>query len=290
MALLLLFIDGLGLAGREGNPLFDAGARVLALDSDAEKNYSYRGGVAKSADATMGLGGLPQSATGQTAIFTGVNTARLVGRHLSGWPNALLRQLLRQETIFSRMQASGLRACFANAFTPAYFLRPIGRMSASTLHMLYAGLRPRWIWQIPEGKAVFQDFTNQTLISAGFDLPLHTPEQAGANLASLLGCFDFILYEFFITDAAAHGRVKVGRARVISLLDRMIDALLEAADLDAHCVALCSDHGNIEDPTTRSHTRNPVPLVAWGKGRGELFEDVDSIDGIAQAVCAFMNA
>ncbi len=289
MSLLLLFIDGLGLGEREGNPLFEAGAQVLALGPDIERSYRYRGAVARAVDSTMGVDGLPQSATGQTAIFTGVNTSRLLGRHLSGWPSPRLRGLLKRDSVFLRLRSAGKRAVFANAFTPAYFLRPVNRMSASTLHMLYAGLRPRWIWQIDTGGAVFQDFTNRMLIESGFDISERTPEQAGAGLAAFLQRYDFTLYEFFLTDAAAHRRVRMQPVEVLGMLGRMLDALLEAADLDRHCVAICSDHGNIEDSSTRSHTRNPVPLLAWGKGAEGVFAGVEDITGIAPAVVRLLT-
>jgi 2,3-bisphosphoglycerate-independent phosphoglycerate mutase len=283
MALLLLFIDGLGLGARADNPL-SAAEGALRLERGAEVSYSYAGGALRAADATMGVKGLPQSATGQTAIFTGVNTAGVLGRHLSGWPSGRLRELLRQDSIFIRLTRAGLRTTFANAFSPAYFLRPVGRMSASTLHMLYAGLKPRWVWQIPEGEAVFQDFTNSLLLDSGFGIDEQAPEDAGRTLAAMLDRQDFVLYEYFITDAAAHRRIRIEPTEVVRSLERMISALLKAADLERHCIALCSDHGNIEDCSNRSHTRNPVPLLAWGDGASDLFRGVTSITGIADAV------
>lgn len=280
MGLLMLFIDGVGLGGRAGNPLVESGARALGFHADSPGNYNYRGGSLRAIDATLGIDGLPQSATGQTTIFTGVNAAAAIGRHLSGMPSAALRRLLQRQSIFISLKSAGLRVAFANAFTPAYFLHPIRRMSASSLHMLYAGLMPRWIWHIPAGKALFQDFGNASLIEAGFDVPSLLPEQAGHILAGMLGDFDFVLYEFFLTDAAAHGRIVRKPREVIADLDRMIVALLDEIDLNEHAVLLCSDHGNIEDATVRTHTRAPVPLIAWGNDSTSLLDGVDSITGI----------
>ncbi len=285
MSLLLLFIDGLGLGARRGNPLHTADVRALAFYKDSINSYDYQGGVLRSADATMGVDGKPQSATGQTAIFTGANTAELVGGHLSGWPNRKLRGLLREDSTFIRLTRAGLRATFANAFSPAYFLRPVSRMSATTLHMLYAGMKPRWIWQIPSGEAVYQDFTNRVLVNSGFDIPEQDPKVSAESLAAMLDDYDFILYEYFLTDAAAHKRINRSPEEVLFSLDSMIAALLSAADLDHHCIALCSDHGNIEDESSRSHTNNDVPLAAWGDGAERLFEGISSITGVAAAVC-----
>jgi alkaline phosphatase len=41
---------------------------------------------------------------------------------------------------------------------------------------------------------------------------------------------------------------------------------------------------DLEDLTTRSHTRNPVPLAAWGPGAAEFVAGVDAIDGVAPAL------
>lgn len=290
MALLLLFIDGLGLGTLENNPLLSDGVEALAIDSDSPGQYCFKGGSLKAIDATLGIEGLPQSATGQTAIFTGINTARKLGRHLSGMPNAGLRQLLKKQSIFIRLIKAGKKTTFVNAFTPGYFLFPITRMSASSLHMLYAGLLPRWIWQIPNGKALFQDFTNKTLRDAGFDIPEHTPEEAGKNLALLMEDFDFLLYEYFLTDAAAHHRISQSPQFIIQILDRMITALLETVDLNRHTVMICSDHGNVEDSSTKSHTTNPVPLITWGAESHKLHEGVESITDIYESVCSFLKA
>lgn len=284
MSLLLLFVDGLGLGARRGNPLSAADVHALAFYEDSLDGYDYRGGVLRSADAAMGVDGKPQSATGQTAIFTGVNTAGLIGRHLSGWPSRKLRELLREDSIYLRLRRAGIRATFANAFSPAYFLRPVSRMSATTLHLLYSGLKPRWIWQIPSGEAVYQDFTNRLLLNSGFDIPEQTPEVSGAALAAMLDRYDFVLYEYFLTDAAAHGRIKRSPVEIVSQLERLLVALLDTADLGKHCVALCSDHGNIEEESSRTHSKNEVPLAAWGEGAEQLFDGVSSITGIADAV------
>jgi hypothetical protein len=246
------------------------------------------GGQAIALDTCLGVPGLPQSATGQTAIFTGVNTPASLGRHLSGFPNKYLRSLLRRDSIFIRLVKAGLKTTFANAFTPAYFLLPINRMSASSLHMLYAGLMPRWIWNIPSGKALFQDFTNRTLIEAGFNLPELSPETAGHNLAALLGEHDFVLYEYFLTDAAAHGRIRQSPEAIVKHLDRMVTAVLQTVDLERHAVALCSDHGNIEDPSVRTHTGNAAPMVAWGHGKERLLDGLESLTGIRDAVCRYL--
>lgn len=289
MSLLMLFIDGIGIGRKEHNPLVNNGLSVLSFHEDSLGTYDYMGGELKAIDANLGIDGLPQSATGQTTIFTGINASQVLGKHLSGMPSTKLRELLRKTSIFLRLKNAGKKVLFANAFTPVYFLYPITRISASSLHMMYAGLRPRWIWEIAGGGALFQDFTNEPLIEAGFELPHLNATQAGKILAGMTSKYDFVLYEYFLTDAAAHGRIKQKPHEILKQLDKMLEAVLENIDLTKHSVLLCSDHGNIEDGSTRSHTRNPVPLIAWGPKKEDLMESTESITDICSSVCRYFE-
>ena len=53
--------------------------------------------------ADLGVKGVPQSATGQTALFTGLNAAEVIGRHSQGFPGPTLRKLIRQQNLFSTL-------------------------------------------------------------------------------------------------------------------------------------------------------------------------------------------
>ena len=56
-------------------------------------------------------------------------------------------------------------------------------------------------------------------------------------------------------------------ADVLHALDRFFGALLRVLNPVQDLLIVTSDHGNLEDLATRSHTRYPVPLVAWGVAR-----------------------
>ncbi len=77
-------------------------------------------------------------------------------------------------------------------------------------------------------------------------------------LAGNVDRYDFTLYEYFLTDKAGHTQDRDRCEQVLRDLDRFLAAYLEAAPPGATTL-LTSDHGNIEDLSTRSHTRNPVP-------------------------------
>ncbi len=48
-------------------------------------------------------------------------------------------------------------------------------------------------------------------------------------------------------------------------------------------IVITSDHGNLEDLSVRTHTRNPVPLAVSGPGAC-AFGDVVDLTGVVDAV------
>jgi len=47
---------------------------------------------------------------------------------------------------------------------------------------------------------------------------------------------------------------------------------------------LVSDHGNLEEAGHDRHTRNPVPLLAWGRAARELVDSVETMDALTPAL------
>ena len=119
MKVLLIFIDGLGIAEpvKESNPAYHLTpgyifARIPELPQE---------GSCFPLDATMGVKGLPQSATGQTSLYTGINAQKFIGKHLSGYPNLALRKLLYKHSLFVILKNRGKRCLFINAFRHVFF-------------------------------------------------------------------------------------------------------------------------------------------------------------------------
>jgi hypothetical protein len=234
--------------------------------------------------------GLPQSATGQTTLLTGTNAALLLGRHLNGYPNRKLKDLLARESIFLQLERHGLRSAFANCYQPRFFNEERRRISVTTTACLSAGIRLNTIEDLQAGRAIYQDFTNQYLISRGHNVDPMSPEQAGTVLAAISTRQDFTLYEFFITDLAGHARDWSWGIQVAENLDCFLLSVLEHLDLERQTMILCSDHGNFEDFSTRSHTRNPVFTIAWGHGRKEFMRGIRSIQDITPALVRLLTA
>lgn len=291
---LLLFVDGLGL-GRDDpavNPL--AAARTPCLDSllgrrlaGISARVEHDGALLIPTDATLGVHGLPQSATGQTALLTGINAPQLVGRHVTAYPTKELREVLTAHNIFAKVKSLGGTVTLANAFSDEYFARVEEgklRHAAITFSALAAGVPLRNLDDLRRGQAVFHDLTNTRPRSWGHDVPEITPHQAGKNLAGIAAAHHLTIFEFFLTDLSAHGRITVPPAAVVEMLDALLAGVLETADLTHMLVIMASDHGNIEDGEVDTHTRNPVPTLLIGHGRDEVGARIASIVDITPSL------
>jgi bisphosphoglycerate-independent phosphoglycerate mutase (AlkP superfamily) len=153
-----------------------------------------------------------------------------------------------------------------------------------------AGVRLRLLEDLQEGRAVSHDFTNRFLIERGFEVDSCTPEVAGERLAWLAADHDFTLYEHFITDRIGHMQRHDLAREHLSDLTRFVRAVLEAADLSRQTVVLTSDHGNIEDLATRSHTLNPVATLAFGPARERVAARVQTLTDITPAIVTALSA
>lgn len=294
--LLLVFVDGVGLApAGPGNPLSTAAAPTLEgwLGGPlvAERVGRSSGAVLAGLDATMGVAGLPQSATGQTALFTGVNAARHVGRHVSAFPGPRLRRLIRRHGLLGRLRAAGHDVTFANAYSEPYLARlraRTGRRSVTTCLAQYAGLELRREDDLAAGRAVTWDISRELFATrAGAAVPPVDPVEAGRHLASLASRHRFTLFETFLTDLAGHRRLGLTPAAAIARLDGLLAGVAAAAPAGL-TVLLTSDHGNLEDAGSRLHSRNPVPLLAVGPA-ARRFAGLASIVEVTPAVVACLG-
>jgi len=266
---LLFFIDGIGVGSDdpEKNPIATGQFPTLHL-TQTRTPHSSAGppSQARGLDASLGVPGLPQSATGQTAILTGVNAPRIMGHHVSGFPGPTLRRVLFERSLLKQIRERGLSATFLNAFRPEYFEMPHAqrRLSATALATLASGVRFRSWEDLVEGHAVTHDLTHWRVRERGYDLPLRTPEEAGAIIADEAMQNDFSLFEYFETDRAGHGQDQERALRCLGDLDRALATVLGRVDLKRLTVLVVSDHGNLEDLTVKTHTLNPAIFAAWG--------------------------
>ncbi len=250
------------------------------------REFSQYHGSGKAIDAQLGVRGLPQSATGQATILTGVNAAQLLGRHLNGLPTRPLLGLLKLESIFAKLKVRGLRSTFANAYQPEFFSSPVTKhyVSVSTAAVLAGGIRLNDLKDVAKGRAVYQEFTNSYLNARGYSLDVRTPEQAGKILARVARRFDFTFYEYFLSDLVGHMR-NFDRALIETIkIDRFLLGVCSHFDFRSHTLLVASDHGNLEDASTKSHTGNPVPFLAFGRSSDQFARSVRSLTDITPAI------
>lgn len=298
MHILFLFFDGWGLGANDPavNPFLTAPMPVLRDLFDGamptrENGASSARAMLVPTDATLGVPGLPQSATGQTALFTGVNAPREIGEHLGPYPNDALRDLLTRDNLLKRLTVAGRRVTFANAYPPIFFARLArnkARRSATSYAVQAAGVRYRDIDDLRAGRAVSAFVTNKLWRDYGADVPLITTRGAGENLARLAAENDLTLFEYFLTDAAGHKANPAYTARILAEVDELIGGARDASDLADTLIVITSDHGNIEDATTRSHTRNPVPTILIGARREQIAPHIHALTDLAPALAELL--
>jgi len=276
LKLILFFIDGVGLgADVAENPFFSCSTPGLGSILEGQRftaaasGFSGRQATLLGLDATLGLPGLPQSATGQAAIFTGINASAYLGSHLNGFPNYKLRGLLALKGFFKRFRQAGYRVCFANAYRPQFFDLlakglPGEHYSCSTLVTYYGGLNFFNLADLQNGDAVYMDITNSLLINQDYDLPQISPEEGALRLATISESYDLCLFEYFLSDLAGHQGESEQAWPVIDTLDRFIGTLARRVHPGDTLIMVCSDHGNLEDMSVSDHTRNQVPLLMIG--------------------------
>lgn len=293
MSILMIFVDGIGIGKNdpEINPFSRGVSKVFPLfsennDSRMQHHPNLPGGFIKAIDCRMDFPGLPQSATGQTALFTGVNTAVLLGRHLSGFPNRQLKDILANDSIMVSLEKKGYNVVFANAFTPPYFARKISRVSATTAMAEACTARIRNFDDLEKGGAVFMDLTNSWLIDNGYWVTRRTVEEAGTVLASITHEHDFTLFEYFISDVIGHRADMEKAVEQVRILDSFINTVWDNLDHSNDLMIITSDHGNLEDINMRTHSENRIPLIFAGKEAAGLIENIERITDITPAVLA----
>ncbi|HET9554722.1 MAG TPA: alkaline phosphatase family protein [Anaeromyxobacteraceae bacterium] len=284
MPVLFVFVDGVGAGERDPdrNPLA-RGDFLLSRFADGSGAPLPHGGRAVLADARLGVPGRPQSATGQTTILTGENAPALLGRHLLGFPDRTLRELLSRRSLYRALAAAGRRFTFANAYPVAYLralgfeadgepeltLRRRARPSATTVAFAAGGGRFRTFADARQGAGLTHDLTAHRARDLGVDLPLRTPEEAAELFWRLAQGHDLAAFEFFETDEAGHARSMEQGLDALSRLDRFLRALAARLGPDDALVVV-SDHGNLEDLSSRNHTLSPVPVLGFGRAAARL--------------------
>lgn len=305
----LLFIDGVGVGRRDPavNPLARR-AHLLSQFADAEGTALPDGGLCLPVDTTFGVEGRPQSASNQTAILTGEPAPALIRGHVLGYPNPPLRRLLAERSLVKRLVAGGRTATFANSYpapyldalklrrrestTPPEFTFPPSmqrriKPSASTLAFAAGEVPLRTLDDARAGDGLTHDVTGAHARARGLSVPERTPEEAASIFWRLAEGMDFTFFEHYLADEAGHARDFEAALRALDTFDAFTRAVVATRPADAR-VLVCSDHGNVEDLSTRSHTLNPVPVLYFGPSAPEV-EALATVADVGRTVLRWLN-
>ena len=304
MHVLMLFLDGVGIGADDPslNPFFCSSLPALrslfhgelpSLNTSALQNSTAS---LISVDATLGVEGLPQSGTGQTALFTGVNAPQLIGKHFGPYPYSTLRPVIKEKNIFRQLKDAGRSVYFANAYPQRffdYFEQRQSRLTVTTLSCSFVDMPLHTAEVLEQGRALSADITNAAWPRMGYEhiAPID-PAEAGARLVRLSEEFDFVLFEYWRTDKAGHSEKMSDAVDSLVLFDNLLYGILETIDLQKTLLVITSDHGNIEDMSTKVHTRNPVPAILYGRRHQEVAEAMSrqpDLTVITPTLCRFIS-
>ena len=288
MHILFLFLDGVGIGEPDPgkNPFLNSSTPTLDNLLGGRKIQSNLGSYQSDIcsfigiDAQLGVKGIPQSATGQATLITGLNIPQIVGQHYGPKPNPPIIEILNRHsepgnnsdsgTLFSRALKMGKSVEFVNAYPDSYFAAiTSGKRNYSVfpLSAVNAGIPLRDEKDLREGCSLSADFTG-----IGWrehlhitDIPIISPFEAGKRLAKITEENDLVFFEYWETDYAGHKQDMTAAIKIIEKLDTVIAGLTATLDLENTLIIITSDHGNMEDLSTRRHTLNKVPAMLSGK-------------------------
>jgi len=298
MRVLFIFLDGIGLGeNNQGiNPFANAKMPNLnnLLDGGSlfKESAPFIGEHATllAIDPRVGVDGLPQSATGQAMLLTGVNVSKEIGYHYGPKPNPEVAAHVKNGNLFSRFTEAGRKSTLLNAYPPRYFDGiDSGKRIYSSIPMAVtsAGLSLFKEDAMFAGTAMSADFTGEgwrTML--GFpDAPVMAPSDAGKKLVSLAMEYDFSFFEYWASDYAGHKQDMEWATNLMETFDGVLGGLLEVMN-DELLVLVTSDHGNMEDMSTRRHTDADIPVLVIGEknARDEFTRGMKEITDVASAI------
>ncbi len=265
--LFLFFIDGIGIGANnpEQNPLVQLGDSFLGPGNFHADGVPVRTPhvLLLPIDATLGVKGRPQSATGQTSFMTGINAAKRLGYHLQAFPNAELLPVIAEHNLMKVLAQNGVRVTSANLYSHKFFVdrkkRRKNMFPVSTLSIESAGVPFRYFKDYRLRRAVFADITNQMLKDRGYHIRPIAPKKAASRILNIFKNNDFVFFEYFLTDTYGHARKAAAIRHCVSNINAFVRAIWEQSKQKID-ILIISDHGNAEDMNVGDHTYNPVPF------------------------------
>lgn len=294
----MVFIDGVGIGkpDKEYNPFFKHSFKTFerlfgdipSLENPViEKKEKYLFPV----DANLGVEGLPQSGTGQVSIFCGFNAAKFVGKHFGPFPYSTTIPVIAEKNIFKFYKDAKRNPYFANAYPKVFFdylKTGKSRLSTTSLSCRLTGIKLNKVSDVRKGNALTAEITNERWNKKlNYNLRVIKPSTAARRLLRIADNNDFTLYEFFLTDHLGHGRIQDEFDQIYHNLDNFLFTLLNEMNTEKLTLIICSDHGNFEDLSVKTHTNNPALTISAGKNAKELFLSIKDLTDIKPSIIKY---
>ncbi len=287
MAVYFVFVDGVGVADPgPANPFTDLPLRFLRHIT-GHAHLTTQHPALPLIDACLGHPGLPQSGTGQATLFTGEDQIAVVGAHFGPFPHSKTRTALAERSLFSQWQALGGVPCFLNAYPARFFAaaEARNRWSCTTWMSKGAGVRLHTVDDVRAGTAVTAEIRQEVWREVFHaDIPVISEAEAGTRMLAAGSRADLVLFEYYLTDKAGHSQDAAQARAVLERLDAFLIAVVEGMDPARDLLVLTSDHGNLEDLAVKTHTRNPVPLLVYGRA-AERFRGAETLADVTPLIC-----
>jgi len=295
----MIFVDGVGIGKKDiaNNPFFKYGFKTFETffkDIPYNKKPVLKGSnlYLFPSDPLLGVEGLPQSGTGQTSIFCGVNAPNIIGKHFGPYPYSTLVPYIKDRNIFKFFIDNDYETAFANAY-PQRFFDYINeghkRLSVTTMSCILTDIKLNKYDELLKGNALSAEITNEKWKNnLEYDIPVITGQQAAKNLLNLSSKNKFTLYEFFLTDYFGHGRYADEVEHYYNVFDDFLFTILAELDYNNTTLVICSDHGNFEDMSIKTHTLNPSLTITAGKFAKNLYENIKNISHIKHSITSLI--
>jgi len=294
----MVFFDGIGIGKKDFqfNPFFkyefnsfkNIFGDIPSVDNQFLSNGTH---YLFPTDATLGVEGLPQSGTGQASLFCGFNAPKFVGKHFGPYPYSSTIPILVKDSLLVYYRDKYKSSYFANAYPKAFFdyvKSGRTRLSVTTMTCTLAGIKLNRVSDVRAGKALTAELTNERWNQRlGYKLKVIQPKTAARRLLKIAGKYKFTLYEYYMSDHLGHLRLAGEFEKLFREMDDFLFTLLSEVDSKKITLIVCSDHGNLEDLSVKTHTRNPAFTITAGKSASEIAESVKDITQIKKAIIKY---
>lgn len=294
-----LFYDGIGLGIKDSkiNPFTRyAHSFLSALGGKSPEQELPAGWEVIPTDASLGIKGRPQSATGQTALWTGVNAPQMMECHVMGFPGPKLKALIHEYSIIKKFKDNGLSATLLNAYTESYFkkIKKQPKFQSASTHIQKASGSPLLtLDDLENGKAMFMDYTHEILHKFAPSLakrfPVQDAQERGQDFARMAWNYQLVVHEFFVTDKAGHAQSWETAQWCIETIEKFLTGLVKEMNPKEELLIITSDHGNMEDLSVKTHTTNHVPTFVWGKYAKKATQQIKQLTDIAPFLYELMG-